>query len=178
MQNTLTAELAAANECPASLARFTATLLPAHSLPREGFRALLFNIAAMSYLSVIAFVALGGWSLPYLWGLDAAVCYAAYRWRYGTGHLCERVELTEQELCVTRIHPSGERESWNFNPYWVRLEHGHRQESGNELWLSSHGRELVFGAFLSDSEKASFAAALGAALASQRGHTVIHQRGL
>ncbi len=175
MQNTLTLERAAADVSPASFARFTATLLPAHSLPREGFRALLFNIAAMSYLSVFAFVVLGAWSLACLWCLDAVLCYAAYRWRYGTGHLFERVELTEQELCVTRIHPSGERESWKFNPYWVRFEHGRRQDSANELWLSSHGRELVFGAFLSDGEKASFAAALSSALTRQRSHSPMHE---
>lgn len=143
---------------------FNATLLPCRFLPRKGLRALLFNIAAMAYLSVIVFVIFGAGPLLILWCLDAALCVLVYRWRYAPKHLSESVELTEGKLCVTRIHRSGKEERFEFDPYWVRFEHTRGQWSDDELRISSHGREFVFGAFLSDDEKASFAAALSAAL--------------
>ena len=43
-----------------------------------------------------------------------------------------------------------------------------RDFAANELSLASHGRKLVFGAFLSDIEKDSLAAALSAALLRQK----------
>ncbi|MGO9171194.1 MAG: DUF2244 domain-containing protein [Rhodomicrobium sp.] len=168
MQNLAPGHLAAAAHNPASFHQFTATLLPGHALPREGFVALLFNIAAISYLSVIVFVAVGASPLALLWCLDAAVCYGVYQWKYAPSRLSEKVELTEEILRVTRTNPSGKAESWDFNPYWVRLEHKKRQGAADELWLSSHGRKLAVGAFLSDGEKANFANALSTALAFQR----------
>jgi uncharacterized membrane protein len=76
---------------------------------------------------------------------------------------------------VTRHHPSGWAESWSFNPYWVRFQHERRDYAADELSLASHGRKLVFGAFLSDGEKGSFAAAFIAALARQK-HQSMHFR--
>jgi uncharacterized membrane protein len=104
-------------------------------------------------------------------GLDAALCYAAFRWNYRAARFSERIDLAERELRVTRIHPSGKAESWSFNPYWVRFEHRQHDYAADELSLTSHGRKLIFGAFLSDSEKASFAAALKTALATQQVYT-------
>ncbi len=174
MQNILEGNRAAAPERPALLSRFTATLQPGRSLPPEGCGAFLFKNAATIQLSILAFVVLGAWPLPGLWAFDAALCYAVYRWKYSAGELSEKVELTEEELRVTRIHPSGKKESWNFNPYWVRFEHRRGHNVANELRLMSHGRALVFGMFLSDAERASFARALNAALARQRSRLSMH----
>src|SRR5262249_28258723 len=99
---------------------------------------------------------------------DAVLCYAAFRWNYRAARLSEKIDLAERELRVTRTHPSGKAESWSFNPYWVRFEHRQREYAADELSLTSHGRRLIFGSFLSDSEKANFAIALSAALARQK----------
>ena len=129
---------------------------------------LMLAIGAVSALSGILFVTMGAWPVMGFFGLDAALCYAAFRWNYRAARLSERIDLAERELRVTRIHPSGKAESWSFNPYWVRFEHRRHDYAADELSLTSHGRKLIFGAFLSDSEKASFAAALKAALATRQ----------
>ncbi|MGO9544830.1 MAG: DUF2244 domain-containing protein [Rhodomicrobium sp.] len=158
----------------APVLRFTATLLPHRSLSRKGFVALMLTIGAVSILSGIVFIAMGAWPVTGFFGLETLLCYAAFRRSYRTGRLCEKIELSERELRLTRLHPSGKAESWNFNPYWVRFEHRPRENAADELSLTSHGRKLIFGAFLSDGEKASLATALGAALARQNSYSTIH----
>ena len=164
-------EKALASETPIQAPRFTATLLPHRSLSRKGFMVLMLVIVAVSILNGILFIAMGAWPVTGFFGLDALLCYAAFRWNYRAARMSEQVDLAERELRVTRVHPSGKTESWSFNPYWVRFEHRQQDYAAGELSLTSHGRKLIFGAFLSDGEKAKFAAALKAALAGQQGYT-------
>jgi uncharacterized membrane protein len=135
---------------------------------------LMLVIGAVSAVNGILFVAMGAWPVTGFFGLDALLCYAAFRWNYRAARLSEKIDLAGRELRVTRVHPSGEAESWSFNPYWVRFEHRLHEYAADELSLTSHGRKLIFGAFLSDSEKASFAAALKAALAREQGYSSMH----
>lgn len=159
---------------PKPYPRFTATLLPHRSLSRKAFVAVVLTIAAANIGGVAVCASLGAWPVTGFMGLGVVLLYAALRLSYRTGQLTEKIDLTERELCVTRLHPSGKAESWNFNPYWVRFEHKVRENAAGELSLSSHGRKLVFGAFLSDGEKASLAASLAAALARQKSYSSIH----
>jgi uncharacterized membrane protein len=129
---------------------------------------LMLVIGAVSIVNGIVFVVMGAWPVTGFFGLDVLLCYAAFRWNYRAARLSEKVDLAGHELRVTRVHPSGKAESWSFNPYWVRFEHRQNENAADELSLTSHGRKLIFGAFLSDSEKASFAIALSAALARQK----------
>ncbi len=163
-----------ANENPSHFPRFTATLLPHRSLSRKGFLSLMLVIVSVSVLSSILFVAVGAWPVMTFFGLDAALCYAAFRWNYRAARLTEKLDLAEKELRITRVYPSGKAESWSFNPYWVQFEHSKRENAADELSLTSHGRKLIFGAFLSDVEKASLAVALEAALARQKSYSSIH----
>ena len=76
--------------------------------------------------------------------------------------------LTDEALTVTRVAPSGQAESWSFNPYWVRLTLQPRLGRSSELSLSSHGKRLVFASFLTDDEREDFASALASALTAAR----------
>ncbi len=147
--------------------RFTATLLPHRSLSRKGFAILMCAVGSVSFAGGMVFVAMGAWPVTGFFGLDALLIYFAFRLNYRAAGLSERIDLLAQELRVTRRHPSGKSESWSFNPYWVRFEHKRQENSADELSLTSHGRKLIFGAFLSNPEKASFASALATALARQ-----------
>jgi uncharacterized membrane protein len=148
--------------------QFSATLRPRRYLPPSGFRALLFNAAALSYLSVFVIFFLGMPWLAALWAFDIALCCGVYFWKYAPGRLTEEIVLASGSLSVTRTAKSGKAERFDFNPYWVRFEHKKDRLAEGELSLSSHGHRLSFGAFLSDREKAEFAAAFGAALAFQQ----------
>jgi len=159
-----------ANEAvkPAPPLQFTATLLPHRSLSRKGFIALMTAVGAIGFVGGAVFIMMGAWPVTGFFGLDVLLIYMAFRLNYRAARSIEKVDLTESELRITRISPSGKTRSWTFNPYWVRLKLTSYENAADELYLSSHGKRLVLGAFLSDGEKAAFAAALGDALAAQK----------
>jgi uncharacterized membrane protein len=154
--------------------RFSAILLPHRSLSRKGFIALMIAIGGVSFVSGTACLVAGAWPVTGFFGLDVLLVYAAFRLNYRAARLIERVELGERELLITRVHPSGRTETWSFNPYWVRLELIQHENAADELSVSSHGRKLVFGAFLSDGEKETIAKALKNALAGHKAYSSMH----
>lgn len=147
---------------------FSATLLPHRSLSRKGFLTLMVLVGAVSFICGIVFALMGAWPVFGFFGLDVVLIYIAFRINYRDAKLVEEIDLSAHELKVTRVHPSGRSESWSFNPYWVRLELREFENGADELSLTSHGRKLIFGAFLSDREKKDFASALHAALSAHR----------
>jgi len=136
----------------------------------------MVTIAGASSATGLAFALRGAWPVSVFCGLAAGLVYLAFRLNYYAARLSESIVLSSAELRVIRLHPSGRAESWSFNPYWVRFEHERRDFAAGELSLASHGCKLVFGAFLSDVEKDSFAAAFTEALARQKGHSSMHFR--
>lgn len=125
-------------------------------------------ICAVSLAAGLAFLLRGAWPVMGFLGLDVLLIYGAFRLNYRDARLREFIELTESELRLTRVHPSGRMQSWTFNPYWVRLELEEYETQADRLSLRSHGRVLIFGNFLSDEEKRGFADALKAALRGLR----------
>ena len=102
-------------------------------------------------------------------GLDVALIYVAFKLNFRALRLYETVDLTPEALTVTRVAPSGEAQSWSFNPYWVRLSACSRGIGrSSELSIASHGKRLVFASFLTDHEREDFAAALAKALSLSR----------
>jgi uncharacterized membrane protein len=147
---------------------FRAILLPHRSLARKGFIILMSVICAASLAVGLAFFLRGAWPVMGFLGLEVLLIYGAFRLNYRAARLREFIELTESELKLTRVYPSGRSRSWTFNPYWVRLELEEYETQADRLSLRSHGRVLIFGNFLSDEEKRGFAKALTAALQGLR----------
>jgi uncharacterized membrane protein len=125
-------------------------------------------IGAVSFVTGMVFLAMGAWPVLGFFGLDAGLVYLAFRLNYRSGRLFETVELTPDLLTVTRVHPSGKRESFDFNPYWVRVLLAEGPQGRTELRLALHGRELSFGRFLTDQERRSFSDVLREALIEAR----------
>jgi len=129
-------------------------------------------VSGISFLTGLAFFMLGAWPVMGFCGLDVLLIYGAFKLNYRAARLHELIELSENELKLTRVYPSGRSQSWTFNPYWVRLELEEHETRADRLSLRSHGRVLTFGSFLSDDEKRGFAEALRAALRGLRGAQV------
>jgi uncharacterized membrane protein len=153
---------------PLSAQPFRAILLPHRSLGRKGFIILMSVVSGVSFLTGLAFYMLGAWPVMGFCGLDVLLIYGAFKLNYRAARLHELVELSESELRLTRVYPSGRSQSWTFNPYWVRLELEEYDTQADRLSLRSHGRVLTFGNFLSDDEKRGFAETLRAALQGLR----------
>ncbi len=149
-------------------ALFDAVLHPHRSLSPLGFFILMAVIGGVAFGAGIAFLLMGAWPVFGFLGLDVLLVYIAFRLSYRAARLYETVRLTENELKVQRVNPSGRIKTWTFQPFWLRVEMDDPPRHDSQLVLTSHGRNLVIGAFLTPEERLDLAKALRAALARQR----------
>ena len=129
---------------------------------------LMAAIGMVSFATGLFFFLLGAWPVIGFMGLDVLLIYLAFKLNFRALRLYETVDLTDDTLTVTRVAPSGEAQSWSFNPYWLRLSLQQRLGRSSELSIASHGNRLVFASFLTDDEREDFASALGSALSAVR----------
>ena len=151
-----------------SASHFRAVLTPHRSLGPKGFMVLMAAIGVASFATGLFFFLLGAWPVIGFMGLDVLLIYIAFKLNFRALRLYETVDLTDDALTVTRVAPSGEAQSWSFNPYWVRLSLQQRLGRSSELSIASHGNRLVFASFLTDDEREDFASALSTALVAAR----------
>ena len=143
---------------------FDATLTPHRSLGRLGFALLMGFFAGLSLAIGIGFLMIGAWPVMGFFGLDVALVWLAFRLSYRSGRLREHLRLSEGLLTVRRILPSGRVREWRFQPYWLRVEMDDPPRHDSRLTLSSHGRRLTVGDFLTVPERHEVARALRVAL--------------
>jgi uncharacterized membrane protein len=147
---------------------FRAILHPHRSLGPRGFLVLMLAIGGVSFVTGMVFLMMGAWPVFGFFGLDVALVYIAFKLNYRSGRIHELIELTPETLTVTRVHASGKRECFDFNPYWVRVFVAEGAQGRTDLRLASHGREFSFGRFLTDDERRDFSDALAGALIQAR----------
>ncbi|HWK38257.1 MAG TPA: DUF2244 domain-containing protein [Hyphomicrobium sp.] len=147
---------------------FRAVLYPHRSLGPRGFLILMIGIGSVSFVTGMSFLLMGAWPVFGFFGLDVALIYFAFRLNYRAARLYETVEITPHLLTLTRVQPSGERESFEFNPYWARVRLAETPQGQTDLRIASHGREFAFGRFLTDDERRELCGALLGALAEAR----------
>lgn len=148
--------------------RFEAVLQPHRSLSPAGFYGLMAAVAVVSFIAGLAFLLIGAWPVFGFFGLDVLLIYLAFRMSYRAAKLVERVQLSDSELLVWRQQPDGKVHHWRFQPYWVRVEIDEPADHHSQLRLTSHGRSLVIGSFLTFEERVELAGALRDALARHR----------
>ena len=145
-------------------------LHPHRSLSPQGFLILLLVLGAVSFVTGLVFALMGAWPVLGFFGLDVALVYLAFKLNFRSGRLYETLDLTRDALQLTRTHPTGRREVFDFNPFWVRVKlTADRPDGRTSLHLTSHGREIPFAQFLTDDERRDFAGALTSALIEARG---------
>ncbi len=144
--------------------RFDARLTPHRSLGRDGFTLFMGVLCGLSLAMSLECWHLGAWPIAGFLALNILLIFLAFRVNYRAGRMIEMVQLSEAELVVRRIDPRGVERSWRFQPYWVRLGKPDPDVPESQITLSSHGRQITLGTFLSPPERVDFAAALEAAL--------------
>jgi len=147
---------------------FDAVLHPYRSLGRRGFLLLMSAVALVGFAGGIAFVYLGAWPITGFGLLELGLFYVMFELSYRSARLFERVRLTRDELTVERHEANGEIMHWRFQTYWLRVMIDEPLSHGSQLTLSSHGRNLTIGSFLTAPERADLAQSLKAALAALR----------
>ncbi len=154
---------------PANTIYLDAELRPNRSLSPRCFHWLMGVLVTFSLAVGTACASIGAWPVLGFFGLDVLLFWLAFRASYRSGNLIENLRMTCDRLDVTRIHPSGRSQHWTFQPWWVRVSIPRPVEHESQLILSSHGRSLVVGAFLSPDERGEVADALEDALCRLRG---------
>ena len=163
---TLDVESAAAEQNPA---RFDAILQPHSSLKPSGFMLVMAMIGVTSFIGGVAFVIAGAWPVFGFLALDVVLVYLALKMNYHEARRYETVTLTDEELTVRKIEPSGRRRTFRFQPYWLQVDLDDPPGPGSELMLRTHGVALEIGKFLTADEKADLAHALRTELEGLRG---------
>jgi uncharacterized membrane protein len=148
---------------------FSALLTPHRSLSRTGFLVLMAFVSFISSAAGLVFWLMGAWPVLGFFGLDVLVIYWAFRINFRHARASEEIRITPSELKLRRVSHRGHVVEFVLNPLWVQLDQKTHAEYGVEkLYLLSKGRRVSIGSFLGPDEKASFAKALGAALAAAR----------
>jgi len=148
---------------------FSAVLTPHRSLSPRGFLILMSIISLISFIAGMVFLMAGAWPVLGFFGLDVLLIYGAFKLNYFAARAYETVSISGNTLIVTKVLPSGRSRSWNFNPYWARVEVSSRPGKASRLTVTSHGRSLVLGSFLTEGERLDFAEALRQALDVSKG---------
>jgi len=144
---------------------FDAVLHPHRSLSPRGF-ALVMAIAAAGLFAVgLLFLLLGAWPVLGFCGLELLLLYVAFRVSFRDARAAERIRLSDAGLEVSRMTPDGAVAGrWRFPPNWLRVTLDEPPRHDSPLILSSHGRNIVIGRFLTADERAELARALRTAL--------------
>jgi uncharacterized membrane protein len=133
----------------AGLPCVTLWLRPNRALSRRGLRRLIWVLVAL----VLTTAGLGAWQgnvfAPLFALVEASAVALALSVAWRAGDRSERITLDAGSL---EVHSLPAKRSTRFQSYWVRvlLEQG---SGRRRLVLSSHGRELEIGAFLTDEER-------------------------
>lgn len=147
---------------------FDAELRPHRSLSPRGFVILMSLVAGVSFIGGMAYLLLGAWPILGFFGLDALILWWAFRLNYRGAKAIETLQLSTDALIVRKVAPNGSSQEWRFQPYWLRVMLEEPTPDENRLVLTSHGRSLPIGTFLSAPERAELAASLKDALARIR----------
>ncbi len=147
-------------------------LHPHRSLSPRGFLILMTVVSLVSFAAGMVFLLMGAWPVMGFFGLDVALVYLAFKLNYRAGMIYETVDLSQELLQLTRVHPSGARDVFEFNPYWARVRlTTDRPDGRTSMRLSAQGREILFGQFLTDDERKDLTDALSGALLATRNGT-------
>jgi uncharacterized membrane protein len=145
-----------------------ARITPHRSLSRRGLAIVLAGLAVYTLLVMAFLVAIGAFPVPIFLGLDFVAMLVAFRVSYRGAATVERVQVSADQVRVSRCNRGPERTIWSSPTAFTRVsvENPGEHESCVQLRLS--GRSLSVGASLSPAERADFGSALERAILSAR----------
>ncbi len=144
---------------------FDAVLHPHRSLTRGGAAWVVAAAAAGLFAVSLLFTVMGAWPVIGFCGFEMLLLYVAFRISFRDARAAERIRLSDAGLEISRLSPDGAvTKTWRFPPNWLRVTLDEPPRHDSPLVLSSHGRALVVGRFLTAAERAELARALRAAL--------------
>jgi uncharacterized membrane protein len=147
---------------------FEAVLYPNPPMGRAGQAVLILAVALVSASLGAAFAASGAWPVTGILAVDLLLLWLALRLCTRRAGRAEIITLDDAGLHVRRLGYGSGDGGWRFEPYWVRVAMDDRPRPGSRLFLTSHGRSLEVGSFLTASERLDLARTLDRVLAARR----------
>ncbi|MFG1185298.1 DUF2244 domain-containing protein [Xanthobacter aminoxidans] len=145
---------------------YAVTLAPHRSLSRRGFFWVMAGIGAVSFVSGVAFLAMGAWPIFGFFGLDVLLMYIAFRASFRSARAREHILVTPSLVEIRREPAAGRPSTTRLNPFWTRLWREDDEEHGTlDVALISGKRTVPVGRFLGPVQKAELASDLTEALA-------------
>ncbi len=150
------------------------TIWPHRSLSTRGFRIVMMAAAVLASVPLMALIGTKVlWVIALFMAADLLLLWGMIRLSYRSGRLNETVSLWPDLLRVERREPSGALKVWEANPHWVKIRLHDTRRAPDYLVLSSAGRDIELGAFLTPGERRELATELRQGLAdAARGATV------
>lgn len=140
-----------------------AVLTPHRSLSQRGFARLLGAFALLNMAVSVGFVLSGAYPVVVFMILDVFLLWLAFRMNYKAGLEEERVKVARQYLYVARRDPRGKSAHWVVSPLWAKVT-----TDEASVRISSAGKTLLVGGFLSPEEREEFSRALTTALTAAK----------
>jgi uncharacterized membrane protein len=131
-------------------------------------RGILIAVVLINLAFGLYFVLHGAWPIFPFMGLDVALLYWAFRASARAARRYERVTLTHENLLIARHPAKGHPTQIALNPYWVRVDYDNPPVHWSRLMLTSHGKSVQVGSFLSPPARHDFAERLKSALRAAR----------
>lgn len=136
-----------------------AVLTPHRSLSLKAYRWMLVAVVAVNLIVALYFITHGAYPVAGFLGLDVLAIWLAFRINYRAARTEERVQVSREEVRVSRRDPKGATRHWSVKALWARV----RPDSAGVVIDAGRSR-LRVASFLSPAERADFAKALDTAL--------------
>lgn len=147
---------------------FDAELRPHRSLGPLGFALVMGSVAIGGFAVGVAFFLAGAWPVLGFCGLEILLLYIAFRLNYRSGRVRQTLRLSDEGLDIAFTDPAGRVSRVTLEPAWLKVDLPDPPTHDSQLRLSSHGRSITVGAFLTPAERGEVARALRDALARYR----------
>jgi len=145
-----------------------AVIAPTRSLPMRGFKILLGAVIALNLIVGTGFVLLGAAPVPIFLGLDVLGVGLAFYFSYRQARARERVQVTADQVRVTRERGSRSQEVWTSPTAFTRVDLAETGRYGQEVRLMLSGRRVTIGRMLGPQERAGLADRIEQAIRAAR----------
>jgi len=138
-----------------------------NSLSRAGKWLVLGPLAFLMLVISAAFATRGAWLILPFAGLEFAAVFLAFRHMARHARDFESITIRDDRL-VIRSSSENEKRCVEFHPYWVQVDQPHAGITADEpVILRSHGKEVRFGAHLTNAQRIALARRLKEHLRAQ-----------
>ncbi len=143
---------------------FAFELAPPPALAPHLRLALAVGLGIATAIASAGFFIAGAWPVIGFLGIDVLLLWFAFRVAARRAERRERLHLTPSVLTIDRLAPGTVPDRLTLPAAWLRVRLIERPGRASRLVLTTHGREVEIGGFLSTPDREDAAVRLSAAL--------------